>query len=314
MKTLATLLGLATAIAASAQSYPKAWSYAAPETRAVAGLNYPAVVSSPLGAAILDELDFLDRDFLNGAQQILISSRDYLTMATGQFPEASVRRLGALKKLRPVSYRNVEVLKSPEAAGASVALISEQILLIGTWAAVQAAIDRSVSIRGREPIELLGRAAQLAEGSDFWIIAERFPDELAAAFVPLADGAKPITALEAAVVLTNGLALEAALTAKDEPSAKQLLANLEEIRPALPAVAQSLSWRLDGGAVRVSLSINARQLASGLRGATDVARAAPAAEHAAKSEPGEPAKPEKRVIRIFGLDEGTREIELPRKP
>jgi hypothetical protein len=313
MKISATLLGLAAAIAACAQSYPKAWSYAAPETRAVAGLNYPAVAASPLGAAILDELDFLDREFLTGATQILISSRDYLTMATGQFPDAAIRKLGALKKLRPVTYRNVEVLKSPEPAGASVALISEQILLIGTWASVQAAIDRSVSIRGREPIELLGRAAQLAEGSDFWIIAERFPDDLAAQFLPLADGAKPITALEAAVVLTNGIALEAALTAKDEAAAAQLLRNLEEIRPALPDVARSLTWRLDGDAVRVSLSVNARQLASGLRGATEVAQAAePAA--AAKAEPAEPAKPEKRVIRIFGLDEGTREIELPRKP
>lgn len=293
---------LAAALCAAAQSHPRAWGFAHPQTRALVGINWPAVAHSPFAPAIMGELDFLDAELLAGAQQLVISSYDYLVMATGQFPEAALRAAAARRGLRAAEYRNVPVLLAPRAEELSAAQFGEQILLLGTWKAIEGAIDRSVALRGREPLEILTRAAALAH-ADFWIVCDRFPDELAAAFVPLADGARPITGFEAAVALRGGVALDAVFTTRSESDSRKLAQNFEEIRPALPAAARGLRVALEDGVVRVSLAIAPAELARAMQ----TEAPAPLAPEAAK-----PQEPGRRVIRIVGLDDGPREI--PVKP
>ena len=293
-------LFLCAAACALAQSHPRAWGFAHPQTRTLIGMNWPVVSHSPFAPAIAGELDFLDAEFLAGAQQLVISSYDYLVMATGQFPDATVRALAAKRGLRAAEYRNVAVLVAPKTEELSAALITEQILLLGTWKAIEGAIDRSVAIRGREPLELLARAATLAP-ADFWIVCSRFPDELAASFLPLADGARPILGYEAAVTLRGGVALDAVFETRGAPEALRLAQSFEEIRPALPEVARGLRVGLEQAVVRVSLALSQPELARAMH------LEAPAPKPA---EPPKPVVAERKVIRIVGLDDGPREIPV----
>ncbi len=296
----AVLLAAACVLAAAAQSHPRAWGFAHPQTRTLIGMNWPAVAHSPFAPAIAGELEFLDAELLAGAQQLVISSHDYLVMATGQFPDAQIRAAAARRGLRAAEYRNVPVLMASRGEELSVALIGEQIVLLGTWKAIESAIDRNVALRGREPLEILARAAGLA-GADFWIVCDRFPDELAAAFLPLADGARPIAGYEAAVTLRGGVGLDAVFTTRNETDARRLAQSFEEVRPALPDVARGLRVALEEGVVRVSLAMSQAELARAMQ----LDPPAPKPVEAPK-----PVIAERKVIRIVGLDEGPREIPV----
>lgn len=305
MKT--ALVAAACVLSAAAQSHPRAWGFAHPQTRTLIGMNWPAVAHSPFAPAIAGELEFLDAELLAGAQQLVISSHDYLVMATGQFPDAQIRAAAARRGLRAGEYRNVPVLMAARSEELSAALIGEQILLVGTWKAIESAIDRNVALRGREPLEILARAAGLA-AADFWIVCDRFPDELAAAFLPLADGARPIAGYEAAVTLRGGVALDAVFTTRNEADARRLAQSFEEVRPALPDVARGLRVALEEGVVRVSIAVSQVELARAMQ----LEPPAPKPVEAPK-----PVVAERKVIRIVGLDDGPREIpvrEIPVKP
>jgi len=334
---------LASATLLAAESYPSWWNYASPDATAVVGIQWENVRQSEFADAVTGELfgsgslGLPELRLIQEARQVLISGPDLLVAAAGAFPAIAIRTQAVREKFKPATYREVELWISPVQTTLSVARLSDAILLMGTRKTLEAAIDRSLLESGRRYCPLLARAARIAPGRDVWIVAAELPDPLASRFVPLDTAA---VNFEGAVAIGDGIALDATFQAGSTPAANAFAEQFRKSIPELPAVAQSLEVTADAGAVRLALHVSQNQMTANLsqgaqrqsaapqaephRAGDDRPVAAPVAEElaaeparAAKevaSAPAEkpiekPAGPQ--VIRIFGLDEGVREIVLP---
>jgi hypothetical protein len=185
--------------------------------------------------------------------------------------------------------------------------MSDQLVLLGRVKNLEDAIDRSLLEEAdRTYSPLLARAAHYAQ-DDLWVVAARLPDELAERFVPIeaeADG------FEGGVSLGSGLRLAAVLSASSEEAATQLAETLKQMFLSLPPVAREIQVSIDQSHVNLSLAITQEQL---LTRRQDTTVSAAALAPVIKPEPAKPesAKPTgPQIIRIFGLDEGPREIVL----
>ena len=107
---------------------------------------------------------------------------------------------------------------------------------------------------------------------------------------------------------SGGLRLGAVLTASSEEAATQLADTLKGMVASLPPVAQGIQVDIDqinSQNVTLAMAITEEQLQAGLKTAAPVvAKAEPQPEPVAPK----PAGPQ--IIRIYGLDGGTREIVM----
>jgi hypothetical protein len=304
------LFGIGTS---SAESHPAWWRYASPEATALVGIQWEHLRSSPFADAITGELTgdgslgFPDLDCLKEARQILISSAPVLAMAAGNFPAATVREQAARKGLKQTLYREIEIWVTPGKDTLSIASMNDQLVLLGRVKNLQDAIDRSLLQNvDRANSPLLARAAHYAQ-DDLWVVAARLPDPLAERFVPIdaeADG------FEGAVSLEGGLRMGAVFNSSSEEAADQLVETLKGMLVSLPVVTQGIEIRIDQNNVTLSMAVSEQQLAAALKTtAPVVAKAAPKPEPISPQPmAAPPAGPQ--IIRIFGLDEGPREIVM----
>ena len=295
----------------AAESHPAWWRYASPEATALVGIQWEHLRSSPFADAVSGELagegglGFPDLDCLKESRQILISSPVLLAIASGNFPAATLREQAVRKGWKRALYRDFEIWVTPGKNTLSLARLSDQLMLVGRVKNLQDAIDRSLA----EEIEgayspLLARAAHYAQ-DDLWVVAARLPDPLAEHFLPIDAQAE---GFEGGVSLQGGLRMGAVFTAESEEAATQLADALKESVLMLPPMARGIQVNLDHSSVTVGIAIAEEQLIAGLRGTT-VAAKPDAVAPAPKPTPMPAAKPAgPQVIRIFGLDEGPREI------
>lgn len=302
------LLIAVTGTMALAESHPSWWGLAEPDATALVGIRWENLRQSPFAdpvATELSSLGFPDLALLGEARQILISSPS-LAMMNGVFPPATLRSQAAAKGMKPAGYRGYELWIAPATSSLSVAQLSEQLVLIGSRKALDAAIDRSLTETGRVYSPLLARAARFAQTMDLWVVAAQLPDPLASRFVPFEADAR---SFEAGVSTRDGLQLEASLEAESDRAAADAAANLRRTIPALPEIARNLQIAVDGHTVTVGLDLSQIQLAASLR--PKVVEPPKPAPVAVPEPPPEPKGPQ--IIRIFGLDDGVREIVLPPK-
>jgi hypothetical protein len=172
-------------------------------------------------------------------------------------------------------------------------------VLVGARKTLEAAIDRSLSESARLYSALLPRAARFAQ-ADLWVVASQLPDPLAGVFVPLDT---PARAFEGGVTVQNGLQIDALLDAGSPDAAAAAAENLRQSAPAWPSIARAMQIAVSERSVSLTLAATADQLAASLRQTSLPAASVPS------PEPEKPAGPQ--VIRIYGLDEGPREITLP---
>jgi hypothetical protein len=277
----------------------------------------------------LGTLGFPDLPCIKEARQILISSPELLAMAAGNFPPSAVQAQAEAKGMKRVQYRGITFYLSPGKDTLSVAQIDEQLLLIGLRKTLESAINRNQWTNGPIALRyspLLTRAARAASGGDLWVVANQLPDPLASLFVPLEVDAE---GFDGTLSVRGGLYLDATIRAESAPAAMTIAQSLQESIPSLPLVAKNLEVTVSGDKVTLALDLNQDQLAASLRSAEPapapapvpappapvappVAVPAPAPAPAVVAEqlkPPEPPQPQ--VIRIFGLDDGPREIVLP---
>jgi hypothetical protein len=292
----------------SAESHPAWWRYASPEATALVGIRWENLRSSPFADAISVELrgdaglGFPDLDCLKEARQILISSPVLLAAAAGSFPQAIIREQAAPKGLKRTLYREVEIWVNPGRDTLSIARMSDQLVLLGRVKNLQDAIDRGLlDERDQTYSPLLARAARYAQ-NDLWAVATRLPDPLAERFVPIEADAE---GFEGGVTLEGGLRMGAVLGASSEEAAARLAETLKHMVLSLPPVARGIQINIDEKSVSLSLAVGEEQWLAGLR--TKAAAAEPVAKpEPARHEAVKPAGPQ--IIRIFGLDDGPREI------
>jgi hypothetical protein len=302
---------------ASAESHPAWWRYASPEATALVGIQWEHLRSSPFAQAISGELSgddglgFPDLDCLKQARQIVISSPALLAMAAGNFPAATLREQAVRKGLKRALYRDVEIWVTPGKETLSIARMNDQLVLLGLVKNLQEAIDRSLleeANRGFSP--LLARAAHYSQ-DDLWVVAATLPDPLADRFIPIDAEAE---GFEGGVSLGTGLKLKAVFTSSSEDAADQMVETLKGMLVSMPLGTRGIEIAIDQNNVTLSMAVTEQQLAAGLKAAAPVvAKAEPVV---AKPEPkpqpklepatARPATPQ--VIRIYGLDDGPREI------
>jgi len=291
----------------SAESHPAWWRVTAPEATALVGIDWEHLRSSPFAEAIQDELSgegglgFPQLDCLKQARQILISSPVLLAAAAGNFSADTLRKDAAGKGLKRAAYRDVEIWITPGKNTLSLARMNDQLILLGHVRDLQDAIDRSAA-EDASYSPLLARAAHYAQ-DDFWVVASRLPDSLASRFVPIEAEAE---AFEGSISLQDGVRLTAWLTTSSLEEAAELAASLKQTIASLPPAARGIQVNVDQTRVNLSLGLTPVQLLAALRPSS---ASTPVAKEPAKPEPpSKPAGPQ--VIRIFGLDDGPREILL----
>ena len=291
----------------SAESHPAWWRYASPEATALVGIQWEHMRASLFAEAVAGELTgegglgFPDIECLKESRQILISSPALLAIASGNFPAPTVRDQAMRKGWKRALYKEFEIWVTPGKETLSLARMTDQLMLVGRVKTLQDAIDRSL-LEGTEQAysPLLARAARYAQ-DDLWVVANGLPDALAEHFVPIdaqADG------FEGGVTLQGGVRVGAVFSLGSEEAAAQLAKALKQSISMLPQMARGIQVNVvqDNAQNNVTLgmAISEEQLVAGLRKTTV----------AAKPEVVAPKPAGPQVIRIFGLDEGPREIVL----
>ncbi len=296
---------------ASAESHPSWWTLCEPDATALVGIQWENLRQTPFAEAVGAELSstgslgFPDLPLIATSKQILISSPSLLAIALGNFPLETLRAQASVAHMKASSYRGVNVWISPGKTTLSIAQMSDQLILIGLLKTLEDAVDRNQAETDRRYSPLLARAARLARGNDLWVVATQLPDPLASIFVPIEAESQNF---DGAISVRDGLELHATLDTASERAANALAATLTESIPTLPAIAQTLEVAVESRSVILTLEATSDQLTAALH---PVPPPAP-------TPVVEPVKPEPKpegpqVIRIFGLDEGVREIVIKPK-
>jgi len=298
-----------------AESHPSWWTLSDPDATALVGVQWDTLRASPFAGPIGVEfsaagnLGFPDLPLIADAKHILISSPATLAILTGNFPVVTLHAQAAGKGLKVSSYRGIELFISPGKDTLSVAQLTDQLLLLGLRKTLERAIDRSLAETGRRYSPLLARAARIAPGKDLWVVATQLPDPLASLFVPLEVEAE---GFDGAVSVRDGLQLDGSIEAGSPDQAAAIAENLRQSMPSLPSIVRAMQVSVESHRVMLNLQVTRNELTAGMRQTEIPATilAAPLPKPAV--EETVPIGPQ--VIRIFGLDEGPREIVMPPLP
>jgi hypothetical protein len=294
-------------------STPVYWRYAPAEPAMLIGVDWRQASQSNLAGLIggaAASIDFAEEitNLLVAVEPGAGNSR-FLATASGRFNLAKLRRMAATDGAKAARYRGVEVFS---AGGADVAVLDGWILLVGDTASVRAALDRGNAATPRES-PLWRRAAELSSTYSIWIASSSLGALQPAEPSPLAG----VRSFDGGIALNRGLEMAFDLVAASEESAVAIESMLRGAAGS-PAL-RDLAVGREGVDVRFTASLDTAQMETGLKamlagGASRraslmdwVVSGAPPTQTVAQAAP----PPQKRVIRIVGLDEGTREFPFP---
>jgi len=283
----------------------------------------PMAMALPL---VMQALNDVDRVFISspsvgpgpaGNKTKAADNPPFLVVMEGRFGPGSP--LGFFMTGTPKTYKGVNVYEPPatdKTNNMNLALLNEGTLLIGDPASLHGAIDRQGQATGGIPLAMRARASALATGHDFWIVLQDSLGSLPSN-PALAGAASEIEGLEFGLGLREGIQLDVMLTAKTEDTAKMmsqmLLSQLQsavsssQIDNAQAAeLASKLQVSSEGKQLRLRLQLTADELEHQFR-------AMQTQRSLAQTMQTQP-KPRMAAakIKIYGLDEGPREIEVKR--
>lgn len=259
-----------------------------------------------------------------------------LAAIQGHFDGAQMRQLFVRAGAKAQSYNSFQVYR-PQAnknRDHAYVLYDAHTILYGDAPLVFAALDRNEfgppGGQAAKPGSIAARAAELDAKYEIWAILD--VDEVASsdALTALFRGnewASAAQGIEVGLNLEAGLDADFILRYTSEETARHITADLSNAVNAAAKdksvgvqaqdLAKKLRFSVDGSATKVSLHVNDQELEqmarafsagiqSGERAAARNPAVAPASSSAPASAGAGPSKPP--VIRIEGLDEGTREI------
>jgi hypothetical protein len=295
------------------------------------------------GVSMKDGLEFLD-----DIERILISSPGNksggangqppaVIAAQGRFDLDRLREVAKADGALSVSYRSVELLipKERPASRMALALVNPQTILLGDRKSVEAAIDlHAAADPSLSATPLYRRAAELAATNDLWVVAMTSPADFSTGNMAQSQLLNDVKSVEAGLSFRSGFGLQLNLGTKSEESARTLANGLQmmlalavsgqDAQPGLAQLANKLQIAAESSQVKVALSISQGELEKGIgelraamtsprKGSVDVRGAARGSSTwpPAQTAPREPAgPPAKKVIRIYGLEDGPREIDF----
>ncbi len=301
----------------------------------------PAAMFIPMIAQALNDIDsiLISASGPLGPSQTGQSQPDFVLVMEGRFAQSP---LSFLMTGTPQEYRGAKIYDAPSNAAAlkmAFALLNDNLLVVGDPKSLRGAIDRNSS---PSPMQaglesLRGRAWQLGQLHDFWIVAPDLRSLQAAAgnAGKTAPGGPPgIEDVEMGLGLHDGLLFDINVVTESDDVAQAISQMVtSQLQSAVSSsqidnaqaleLASQVKVSSDGKRVRLSLQLSADELEHQLR-ALQTNRALAdlmeknrpqpelRAEARPKLDPVKPAppKPVSRKIRIIGLDEGVREIEM----
>jgi hypothetical protein len=256
----------------------------------------------------------------------------------GRFEAGQVRQLFKQFGAKVQSYNSFQVYRPQAKSNKDMAyvLFDAATILYGDAPSVFAALDRNQfapasSAPSPAPGSMAGRAAELEAKYEIWAImdtAEIMSSDPIADLLGANAWASTAQGFEAGLNLHSGLDADLVVRFSSEDTAKRVTAELtravaaaakdKSVDTQAQGIAKKLKFNVDGSATKVSLRLSEQELektaeafAAGEKASERLAaRTPPNRDPAPPPSPGAPpSKP--AVIRIEGLDEGTREIPYP---
>lgn len=334
--------------AASASAQTNAWDLGHPDAKLMLGINLKNLRESALGQAFRSQmgaqtpqlgpagmalgfLEQIDRVFLSSPA---ISSPRSKTAATAA-PRENPPFLVIVEGMLPVQqlmaflpgslqrYRSVDVFRGAKATDPSIAALDARTMVIGDEKSVLAAIDRR-----ENPVPAasatLTRARELVSTHDFWMLATDDLSKFQPANTTFPSAlAGEVKGIDIGMAVHDGFQFEMSMTMASETAAAQLMqlvsaqiALAQAQNPDVVEAVRKLQLGSQGNQIRASISLRKEEFEQQLRN-FQAARAnagrssgAPLVPPARPRAPQPPAQPGK--IKIYGLDEGVREIPLTR--
>jgi len=327
------------------------WRFIQPNSKALISIDWRRLSHSHVGTILREKwINANDPsipgiEFLDDVDRFVISSQGHdgvdesapapmLIVARGKFDAAKVQRVLRAHGAKPQMFNGIQVFR-PQGKGSkdmAFVILDGQTIVIGDARSVFQSLDQNRSPEAA-PNPLPARATEMDANYDVWAIIQGAGaiagNRLTELFSGGAFGSEPET-FEAGVSVRNGLIADVHLKLPSELAAKNMASELSQLfkaavkdksgDPALLELEKKLKVSSDGPVAKISLRLNPQELEKNAR--TFVATRKPPVEAAtagirpvvsATPPPvTAPPKPEKSVIRIEGLEEGTREI--PYKP
>lgn len=258
----------------------------------------------------------------------------------GHFDAAEVRQVFTRFGAKPQSYDSFQVYRprgrgpqAGEAKDTAWVLFDPETILYGDAPSIFAALDRNRFAQAAPqfspaPGSLTARAAEMDGNYEFWVIldaAEIMSSDQVAALFRGGEWASEAQGFEAGVNLRAGLTADITVRFSSDETARRVTAELTRVMNLaakdksaggqLKDIAKKLKVSMDGPATRISLRLTPPELEQAAQAFAQSYKAgAQAARNAAPVRSATPvlapasAPPKPAVIRIEGLDEGTREV------
>jgi hypothetical protein len=289
----------------------------------------------------LELLDDMDRVLISspGKNSDDDSSESPILVAIhGHFDSAKVRAVFTHFGAKPQSYNSFQVYRpqgrSEDRKDMAWVLFDAETILFGDAPSIFATLDRNrfASAAPQSPPaagSIAARAAEMEAAYEFWIImdaAEIVSTDQIAALFRGGEWASEAQGFDAGVNLRTGLAADITVRFSSDATAKRITTELTRIvnlaakdksaGAQMQDIAKRLKFNVDGSAAKISLRLSQQELEKSAQAfAAGLQAAARNTASVERSNPNPtpaitpvttPSKP--GVIRIEGLDEGTREI------
>ena len=330
-------------VVASAQTDPALLRFVPTDAKALISIDWKRVRQSQLGTMIrekwVDGSAMPGVEFLNDVDRVVLSSpgrnpadasaedAPVLIVVGGHFDLAKVRNVLSAQGAKPQTFNNVQVYRPQGKTGKEMAfvLLDTQTILIGDAPSVFTGLERAAfPIPAPNANSLVARAPQLDTNYDAWALMTTpgvlASDRLMAMFTGGELGTEA-QGFEIGFSLRSGLAVDTTVTFQSEAAAKRMASELGKLlkmaikdkmgEPAMLDMEKRLKIASEGSLVKIAMRMTQPELDKNAQ-IFAVSKKQPAAP-VADIRPlvilaPPPPKPEKKVIRIEGLDEGTREI------
>ncbi len=251
----------------------------------------------------------------------------FLVIVEGTLP---VQQLLAFLPGSLQRYRTVDVFRGAKPTDPSIAMLDTRTTVLGDNKSVLAAIDRRAHTVQAESTTL-ARARQLASTHDFWVLATDSLSQFQPSNANLPSAfAADMKGIDAGFTFRDGMQMELSLTMTSEMAAAQLyqlvsgqIALAQTQNPDMAEAARKLRIASQGNQLRASISLSKDEVEEQLRkfqaarAGTGIAVGRPPAQLTRPSAPRtprlqttNPPPPPPGKVRIYGLDEGVREIPL----
>lgn len=280
--------------AASAQPQSNPWNYVPADATSVTAFEWRRVLDSPQRELVRREIPpaasqlMSGINFIEGIDRVIVAQtgNSTLLILNGKFEPGQLRDMALSDGGSVKAYRNAELLvaSSSTEGGTQIALVGEEIVLLGDREALVASIDRAGS----------GKRTANPPPYDLWL--EEKPSS------------PDIASVEFALLLKDGVQLTATVHARSAEAAKAILSNSASLGlnistagndVRLSALFQPAQFEQRAGQWRIAIE----QLSS-----TRAERILPTT--APGSTPAREIPEGPRKVKIIGLEEGDREIVL----